>query len=206
MNCWAWSVSIHSAPDLSRRSSRHPWRNVFSLAGILTSLLGPQHVMGRQGCYFHWSPRPSPEHRCPQEFTPPPPPPPPLRPVTSSGRVRGVAAYQYKCSIQSLYREELRARACIPILVSECQCQACLCTSGRAACGVINKADSAGPCLLTGPMHVGQCTADCTLRASLSCTFLQTLPYLVTPLRGHSLSPRSCPSTRSAPSERFGYW
>ena len=31
------------------------------------------------------------------------------------------------------------------------------------------------------------------------------LPDLVTPLKGHSLFPRSCPSTRSAPSERFGY-
>ena len=45
-----------------------------------------------------------------------------------------------------------------------------------------------------------------TLRASLSGTFLQTLPDLVTPLKGHSLFPRSCPATRSAPSERFGYW
>ena len=44
-----------------------------------------------------------------------------------------------------------------------------------------------------------------TLRASLSCIFLQTLPELVTPLKGHSLSPRSCPPTLSAPSERFGY-
>ena len=44
-----------------------------------------------------------------------------------------------------------------------------------------------------------------TLRASLSGTFLQTLPDLVRPLKGHSLSPRSCPPTRSAPSERFGY-
>ena len=44
-----------------------------------------------------------------------------------------------------------------------------------------------------------------TLRASLSGTFLHTLPDLVTPLKGHSLSPRSCPVTRSAPSERFGY-
>ena len=44
-----------------------------------------------------------------------------------------------------------------------------------------------------------------TLRASLSGTFLQTLPDLVTPLKGQSLSPRSCPPTRSAPSERFGY-
>ena len=39
------------------------------------------------------------------------------------------------------------------------------------------------------------------LRVSLSGTFLQTLPDLVTPLKGHSLSPPSCPPTRSAPSE-----
>ena len=38
-----------------------------------------------------------------------------------------------------------------------------------------------------------------TLPASLSGTFLQTLPDLVTPLKGHFLSPRSCPPTRSAP-------
>ena len=43
-----------------------------------------------------------------------------------------------------------------------------------------------------------------TLRARLSGTFLQTLTDLGTPLMGHSLSPRSCPPTRSAPSERFG--
>ena len=48
-------------------------------------------------------------------------------------------------------------------------------------------------------------TLRCTFLASLSGTFLQTLPELVTPLKGHSLSPRSCPPTRSAPSERFGY-
>ena len=47
--------------------------------------------------------------------------------------------------------------------------------------------------------------ARATLRASLSGTFLQTLPDLVTSLKGHSLSPRSCPPTRSAPSEKFGY-
>ena len=44
-----------------------------------------------------------------------------------------------------------------------------------------------------------------TLRASLSGTFLQTLPDLVTPLKGYSLSPRICPPTLSAPSEWFGY-
>ena len=47
-----------------------------------------------------------------------------------------------------------------------------------------------------------QRSADCnvhTLRASLSGTFRQTLPDLVTPLKGHSSSPRS------APSERLGY-
>ena len=44
-----------------------------------------------------------------------------------------------------------------------------------------------------------------TLWALLSSTFLQTLPDLVTPLKGHSLSPRSCSVMRSAPSEWFGY-
>ena len=44
-----------------------------------------------------------------------------------------------------------------------------------------------------------------TLRAPLSGTFLHTLPDLVTLLKGHSLSPRICPATWSAPSERFGY-
>ena len=44
-----------------------------------------------------------------------------------------------------------------------------------------------------------------TLRASLSGTFLRTLPELLTPLKGHSLSPCSCPPMWSAPSERFGY-
>ena len=46
---------------------------------------------------------------------------------------------------------------------------------------------------------------EATLRTSLSGTFLQILPDLVTPLKGHSLSPCSCPPTRSAHSERFGY-
>ena len=45
----------------------------------------------------------------------------------------------------------------------------------------------------------------CPLPASLSGTFLQTLRDLVTPLKGHSLGPRSCPATRSAPSQRLGY-
>ena len=44
-----------------------------------------------------------------------------------------------------------------------------------------------------------------TLRASLSGTFLQTLPDLVTPLKGPSLSPLSCPPMQSVPSERFEY-
>ena len=49
---------------------------------------------------------------------------------------------------------------------------------------------------------VGQ---DVTRRVPLSGNLLQTLPDLVTPLKGHSLFPRSCPATRSAPFERFGY-
>ena len=45
-----------------------------------------------------------------------------------------------------------------------------------------------------------------TLLTLLSSTFLQTLPDLVMPLKGHSLSPHSCPVMWSVPSERFGYW
>ena len=41
-------------------------------------------------------------------------------------------------------------------------------------------------------------TSPPTLRASLSSTFLLTLPDLVTPLKRHSLSPRRCPATVSA--------
>ena len=54
-----------------------------------------------------------------------------------------------------------------------------------------------GQTLLLGQTH----TPSIALRH-----LLQTLPELVTLLKGHSLSPRSCPPTRSAPSERFGYW
>ena len=41
------------------------------------------------------------------------------------------------------------------------------------------------------------------LQASLSGTFLQTLPELVTSLKRHSLSLRICPLTLSAPSKRY---
>ena len=45
-----------------------------------------------------------------------------------------------------------------------------------------------------------------TLRAPLSGTFFQTLPDLVTPLKRHSIFISALLSTtRSAPSERFGY-
>ena len=40
-------------------------------------------------------------------------------------------------------------------------------------------------------------TATASFQASLSDTFLQTLPDLVKPLKGHSLSPRSCPRTQT---------
>ena len=46
---------------------------------------------------------------------------------------------------------------------------------------------------------------QCTLWASLSGTFLQTLPDLVMPLKGYSLSLCICTATWSAPSERFRY-
>ena len=46
-----------------------------------------------------------------------------------------------------------------------------------------------------------------TLRASFSGTFLQTLPELVTPLKGNSfITAQLSIPTPSAPSERFGYW
>ena len=62
------------------------------------------------------------------------------------------------------------------------------------------------PCVsLTGHWSCGVVVTADTFRASLSGNFLQTLPGLVTPLKGHSLSPRSCPPTRSVPFERFGY-
>ena len=66
----------------------------------------------------------------------------------------------------------------------------------------LGQTGSRGFVRLSAPaMHMHRCT----LRAPLSGTFLQTLPDLVTPLKGHSLSPRSCPAMRSAPSETFGY-
>ena len=46
-----------------------------------------------------------------------------------------------------------------------------------------------------------------TLRASLSGTFLQTLLDLVTPLKGHSLSPRSCsPMKEGCRKPVLGVW
>ena len=63
-----------------------------------------------------------------------------------------------------------------------------------------------GPMMPSFEMATHAVYTRSTLRESLSGTFLQTLPELVTPLKGHSLSLRSCPPTRSAPSERFGYW
>ena len=43
-----------------------------------------------------------------------------------------------------------------------------------------------------------------TLQALLSSTFFQTLPELVMPLKGHSLSLRSCPPTWSVPFKGLG--
>ena len=44
-----------------------------------------------------------------------------------------------------------------------------------------------------------------TLGASLSGTLPRSLPDLLTPLKGYSLSPHSCPAMWSVPSERFRY-
>ena len=81
-------------------------------------------------------------------------------------------------------------------LIAGPQCLDCWVSLDTAQCvGVVF--------LLAMALHV---TLLLTLRASLSGTFLETLPDLVTPLKGHSLSPRSCPLTLpSAPSESFGY-
>ena len=55
-------------------------------------------------------------------------------------------------------------------------------------------------------LGLAHCWSSClvlaSLRASHSGTFLQTLPEMATPLKGHSLSPRGCPPTLSAPSEK----
>ena len=67
-------------------------------------------------------------------------------------------------------------------------------------CGRRGKGRGVGGVLELGGLTSPQPSSRLTLRASLSGTFLQTLPDLVTPLKGHSLSPLSCPLT---PSERF---
>ena len=76
----------------------------------------------------------------------------------------------------------------------------CICGRGSEN-GHIISAHHLPPKWVTPSTH----SVNHTLRASLSGTLLQTLPDLVTPLKGYSLSLRSCPATRSAPSERFGY-
>ena len=75
-----------------------------------------------------------------------------------------------------------------------------MCVGGGGGGGGWRRRDRVGE----GVLGMGDRSSD-TLRAPLSGTFLQTLPDLVTPLKGHSLLPRSCLPTRSAPSERFGY-
>ena len=71
------------------------------------------------------------------------------------------------------------------------------CRSAHAICSLSRESMARG----TRPAGSGQGT----LRASLSDTFLQTLPDLVTPLKGHSLSPRSCPPTRKTTNESAKY-
>ena len=58
----------------------------------------------------------------------------------------------------------------------------------------LKSGSGAGHRCRSGDAHPSQAKPDtelATLRASLSGTFLQTLPELVTPLKGHSLSPGS---------------
>ena len=97
------------------------------------------------------------------------------------------------------------------VVVSDCDTPAVLALDRRGQLAFLFKPDNEE--LLDSPAGiVGSATGESgvvecvyTLRASLSGTFLQTLPDLVTPLKGYSLSPRSYPPTRSAPSERFRY-
>ena len=77
--------------------------------------------------------------------------------------------------------------------------------------------DSKSQCTLSNSKHwlttslvegVGKQCSECGTLSHSEHRFpapSSRLPDLVTPLKGHSLSSRSCPATRSAPSERFGY-
>ena len=70
---------------------------------------------------------------------------------------------------------------------------------------LVNQENPVGEQSQNEKFHQSEDCMYATLQASISGTFLQTLPDLVMPLKGHSLSPRSCPPTQSVPSERFGY-
>ena len=107
--------------------------------------------------------------------------------------------------VRARARARARARVCVCVCV-------CVCVYGGPVPGEV----AWGPvtCLQISPKPVHhhwlsrrsseiQGTAlgkslRATLRASLSGTFLQTLPDLAAPLKGHSLSPHSCPPTWSA--------
>ena len=101
-----------------------------------------------------------------------------------------------------------RARARVSlILLKMCVCEK-LCFFLPKPCD-INMHNYSNVDVLTGHYNLSlfltRLLCLSTIRPSLSGTFLQSLPDLVTSLKGHSLSPRSCPTTRSAPSERLGY-
>ena len=82
--------------------------------------------------------------------------------------------------------------------------------------GVTKVIDFGGRALLQGLLRLVADVQVPTLQASIQhpsshtpCIAFRHLPpnsaNLATPLKGHSLSPPSCPPTRSAPSGRFGY-
>ena len=60
--------------------------------------------------------------------------------------------------------------------------------------------------LMTEWLTLTLVTVTLALQALLSSTFLQTLPDLVTPLKGHSLSPCSCPPKEGCRKPVFGVW
>ena len=92
------------------------------------------------------------------------------------------------------------------VVVSDCDTPAVLALDSRGQLAFLFKPDNEE--LLDSPAGiVGSATGESgvveciystiyTLRASLSGTFLQTLPDLVTSLKRHSLSPRRCPPVR----------
>ena len=125
----------------------------------------------------------------------------------TSATIQTRVAYSRPCS-RPVTASDSGLYSCIALLISSAdslpcvliRCHTVRCTLALRRCGAIGRGAEGG-----GAGGVGVEGVRFTLRASLSGTFLQTLPDFVMSLKGHALSPRSCLATRSAPSERFGF-